>query len=155
MTNYARLLRKYDKNYAPGEVRSPEYDQQLKQESTLKHRMLIVDQLTLEAKYLVLTHYQKENVKYLVKIFNNNFKSLHRRASDETIILAFVFFLKKLETPKIRLQNYSITQKYNLTDAVFELILCRITDYFMKRSPITINPTLLDNHDDLIKTGNY
>lgn len=155
MTNYARLLRKYNEKYVKGEVRSSEYENQLKLEATLKHRMLLVDQLTLEAKYLMLTKSQQNIVKYLVKIFNNDFKNLHRRSSDETIILAFMFYLKKLETPRIRLENYSITRKYNLTDAVFELILCRITDYFMKHSPVVVNQTHLDNHDDLVKTGNY
>lgn len=148
MTNYAKLLRKYEKSYVHGEKRSPGYESKIRVQSALKNRMLIVDQLSLEAKYLVMTSSQKDNVKYLVKTFNQNFKSLHRQASDETIILAFIFFTKKLENPKIQLKNYRITKKYNLTDAIFELILCRVTDYFMKTSPLKITQCFYDLEDD-------
>ena len=154
MTDYEKLLKKYS-TYRKGEVRSAEYDNQIRLESRLKNRMLIVDELTLEAKYLLLTNTQKQTVKHLVKVFNEDFKSLHRQASDETIILAFIFYLKKLETPKIQLKNYRITKKYNLTDSVFELILCRVTNYFMLTSPIHITQTSRDNHEELIKTGDY
>ena len=155
MTNYEKLLNKYEKSYVKGEVRSNEYDHQIKLQSKLKHRMLLVDQIALESKYLLLTHSQKDTVKFLVKTFNNNFKDLHRQASDETIILAFMFYLKKLETPKIQLKNYRITQKYRLTDTIFELILCRVTDYFMTTSPLCIQESLRDNHDEIIRTGDY
>ena len=55
MTDIQKLLRKYEDNYVPGEKRSLEYDNKLKQESKLKHRMLIVDELSLEAKFLLLS----------------------------------------------------------------------------------------------------
>lgn len=155
MTDYQQLLDKYENNYVPGERRSPEYEKKLRTESILKHRMLLVDELSLEAKYLILTRNQKDTVKFLVKTFNSNFKSLHRRASDETIILAFIFYIKKLEVPKIQLKNYSITKKYNLTDVVFELILCRLTDYFICTSPLMITMSEKDNHDMLVRTGDY
>ena len=155
MTDIQKLLRKYDNDYVPGEKRSLEYDNKLKQESKLKHRMLIVEELSLEAKFLLLSDSQKNIVKHLVKLFNNDFKQLHRRVSDETIILAFIFYLKKLDTPKIQLKNYAITKKYNLSDAVFELILCRVTDYFMSNSPLILQQSLIDNHEDLVKTGDY
>ena len=154
MTNYDKLLKKYEK-YVPGEKRSQEYDHQVRLEARLKNRMLIVDELALEAKYLRLTNSQKQTVKYLVKVFNNDFKSLHRRASDETIILAFIFYMKKLDTPKIQLKNYRITKKYNLTDTIFELILCRVTNYFMLTSPLHITSCLKDNHEEMVKTGDY
>ena len=155
MTDYQLLLDKYSDSYVPGERRSSEYEKKLRVESLLKHRMLIVDELSLEAKYLLLSHSQKNTVKFLVKTFNTNFKGLHRRASDETIILAFIFYIKKLEVPKIQLKNYKITKKYNLTDVVFELILCRLTDYFMSNYPVQITMSSNDNHDDLVKTGDY
>ena len=155
MTDYEKLLKKYDTPYYPGEIRSLEYDEKIRQESKLKDRMLIVDQLCLEAKYFIITRMQKERVKYLVKIFNNDFKYLHRRVSEETIILAFIVFVKKLETPSIQLKNYSITKKYNLTDTIFELILCRITDYFMVNSSMFISESWRDNHDEMVKTGDY
>ena len=155
MNNIETLLKKYDQEYVPGEQRSKEYEYQLRVQSKLKHRMLLVDELTLEAKYLLLSRSQKERVKYLVKTFNTDFKHLHRRASDECIILAFIFYMKKLESPKIQLKNYRITKKYNLTDNIFELILCRVTNYFMLNSPVCIQESLKDNYDDLMKTGDY
>ena len=155
MTDYERLLKKYDNDYVPGEKRSIEYDNKIKRKEKLKNRMLIVDELSLEAKFLLLSDAQKETVKHLVSIFNQDFKSLHRRASDETIILSFIFYVKKLDTPKIQLKNYAISKKYNLSDAVFELILCRITDYFMTNSPLVLKPSRIDNHETLVKTGDY
>ena len=154
MTDYEKLLNKYEK-YVPGEKRSLEYDNKIRLESRLKNRMLIVDELTLEAKYLLLTNSQKETVKYLVKLFNTDFKSLHRQAKDETIILAFMFYLKKLDNPKIQLKDYRISKKYNLTNTIFELILCRITNYFMLTSPQFITQSMRDNHDEMIRTGDY
>ena len=155
MTDYQLLLDKYNDSYVPGERRSPDYERKQRTESILKHRMLLVDELSLEAKYLLLSSSQKNTVKFLVKTFNTNFKSLHRRASDEAIILAFIFYIKKLEVPNIQLKNYKITKKYHLTDVVFELILCRLTDHFMSNSPVHITMTSNDNHDELIKTGDY
>ena len=153
MTDYKKLLEKYENKYVPGEERSSEYHHKIRLEAKLKNRMLLVDQLCLEAKYFVITNTQKERVKYLVKIFNNDFKYLHRRVSDETIILAFIVFVKKLETPKLQLKNYSITKKYNLTDAIFELIICRILDYFMMNSDLFIEESLVDNYEDLLNGG--
>ena len=155
MTDYEYLLQKYDNEYVPGEKRSLEYDNNIRLNARLKNRMLLVDELTLEAKYLLLTNSQKNTVKTLVKIFNKNFKSLHRRASDETIILAFIFYLKKLENPKIQLKNYRITKKYKLTDTIFELIICRLAGYYMSNSPMMITECLRDDHEILMKTGDY
>lgn len=153
--NYEELLEKYEGEYYPGEERSLEYNNKIRLKSRLKHRMLIVDELCLEAKYLILTDSQKDTVKYLVKLFNDDFKSLHRQASEETIILAFIFYLKKLDTPKIQLKNYRITKKYNLTDTIFELIICRIADHYMKNSPVYLTTTMRDNHEEMVKTGDY
>ena len=151
MTNYEDLLKKYDKPYVDGEERSNKYHAKVRLESKLKHRMLIVDQLCREAKYLLLTKDQKERVEWLVKVFNEDFNYLHRRVSEETIILAFIVFIKKLDTPKLQLKNYSITRKYNLTDAIFELIVCRIADHFMVNSAMFITPSLKDNYEELLK----
>ena len=155
MTDYERLLKKYEKAYVPGEKHSLEYIHNLRVNARLKHRMLLVDKLSLEVKYFFLTPSQKATVKYLVRVFNENFKDLHRQASDETIILAFIFYLKKLDTPKLQLKNYKITKKYNLTDAVFELILCRITNYFMIHHPVYLTTSVRDDHDKLVREGEH
>lgn len=153
MTDINKLLNKYEDEYVPGEERSSEYHQKIRVKSKLKNRMLIVDQLCLESKYLLINKNQKERVKYLVKIFNEDFKYLHRRVSDETIILAFIIFIKKLDVPKLQLKDYTITKKYNLTDTTFELIICRVLDYFMMNSDLFIQESIIDNYEDLLNGG--
>ena len=64
MTDYERLIKKYDNDYVPGEKRSLEYDNKIKRKEKLKNRMLIVDELSLEAKFLLLSDNQKETVKH-------------------------------------------------------------------------------------------
>ena len=152
MTDYQKLLDKYEKAYVPGEERSSEYRWKLRQESNLKNRMLIVDQLCLELNSHV-TNIQKDRVKYLVKIFNEDFKYLHKQADEETIILAFIMFIKKLENSKRQLSEYKITKKYGLTDSAFELIICRTLDYIMINSDVYIQESLTDNYENLLNGG--
>jgi hypothetical protein len=143
----------YENNYVKGERRSTEHNRKRKREEKRKNRHLLFDELLLETKTLIFTHNEKKLIRYLIDDFNNDFQYLHRRASEKCIILAFMFFLKKLETPQIRLDRYSICKKYGLTDHVFELILCRLTLKFMHRTPIRPRPHTKDNHDILIREG--
>lgn len=147
------LLDLYSNEYVKGERRSPETKKKHKRESKRKNRHLIFDELLLEAKTLVFSKNQKKIIRYLIDDFNNDFKYLHRQASEECIILAFMFYMKKIETPMIRLDRYRICKKYGLTDHVFELIVCRLTLEFMKRAPIRPRPYTKDNHEILIKEG--
>ena len=143
----------YDNNYVPGEKRSKEHNLKRKREEKRKNRHLILDELLLETKTLIFTPDQKKIIRYFIDDFNNDFQYLHRRASEECIILAFMFFLKKLETPEIRLEQYRVFKKYGLTDHVFELIICRLTLKIMQRVPIRPHPYSKDNHEVLIREG--
>lgn len=147
------LLDLYEKDYVKGEKRSKETRKKIKQETKRRNRHLIFDELLLEAKTLIFTPDQKKIIRYLIDDFNNDFQYLHRQASEECIILAFMFFLKKIETPMIRLNQYRITKKYGLTDHVFELITCRLTLEFMRRAPIRPINYGRDEHEILIKEG--
>lgn len=147
------LLDLYEQPYVKGEQRSNDTKNKINIESKRKNRHLILDELLLEAKILVLTPNQKQLVRELIDDFNSDFQNLHRQASEECIILAFIFFVKKLETPRIKLSNYRITKKYKLTDQIFENILCRLTLKFMQRVPIVPRQTSKDEHDVLIREG--
>ena len=118
----------YESNYVKGERRSTEHNRKRKREEKRRNRHLILDELVLEAKTLIFTPNQKKLIGYFIDDFNNEFQSLHRRASEECIILAFMFFLKKIDMPEIRLDRYTITKKYGLTDHVFELIIRKGND---------------------------
>ena len=147
------LLDLYKQPYVKGEQRSNDTKNKINIESKRKNRHLILDELLLEAKILVLTPNQKQLVRDLIDDFNSDFQNLHRQASEECIILAFIFFVKKLETPRIKLSQYRITKKYKLTDQIFENILCRLTLKFMQRVPIVPRQTSKDEHDVLVREG--
>lgn len=153
MRDIQYLLDTYDNAYVKGEQRSNETKNRIRKESCRKNRHLILDELLLESKSLILTPNDKKTVRYLIDIFTDDFKKLHRRAKDEAIILAFIFYLKKIELPSIRLSDYRICKKYGLTDAVFEIILCRIILYYMRKTPIEPVTYTKDEHDILIREG--
>lgn len=153
MRDIQYLLDTYDNAYVKGEQRSKHTKNRIRKESVRKNRHLILDELLLESKSLMLTPNDKKTVRYLIDVFSDDFKKLHRRASDEAIILAFIFYLKKIELPSIRLSDYRICNKYGLTDAVFEIILCRIILYYMRKTPIEPKTYKKDEHDILIREG--
>ena len=153
MRDIQYLLDTYDNAYVKGEQRSKHTKNRIRKESVRKNRHLILDELLLESKSLMLTPNDKKTVRYLIDVFSDDFKKLHRRASDEAIILAFIFYLKKIELPSVRLSDYRICNKYGLTDAVFEIILCRIILYYMRKTPIEPVTYRKDEHDILIREG--
>ena len=153
MRDIQYVLDTYDNAYVKGEQRSKHTKNRIRKESVRKNRHLILDELLLESKSLMLTPNDKKTVRYLIDVFSDDFKKLHRRASDEAIILAFIFYLKKIELPSVRLSDYRICNKYGLTDAVFEIILCRIILYYMRKTPIEPVTYRKDEHDILIREG--
>ena len=158
------ILSLYKKPYVKGEIRSKETRKKIRDESKRKDRHLIFDELCLEllndfdelcleAKTLTLSPNQKLLVRYLIDEFSDNFKELHHTAKKETIILAFMFYTKKIEDSRIKLENYRICKKYDLTDQVFEIIVCRLLDDYMKRVPIVPREYTKGNHDVLVREG--
>lgn len=145
------LLNLYDTEYVKGEVRSRESLKTIRDESKRKHRYLLLDELITEAN-LPFTGDQKQMARYLIDTYSDDLKALHRRASTETILLAFIFYLKKVQKPSIRLGDYAITRKYELSDDVFEIILCRMLLEFLKKTPILPRQSTKDEHDTLYKT---
>lgn len=147
-------IKKYNKPYIPGEKRSQEYNKKIHQEKTIKNRNLILDELLQEAPDdLKLNKDEKLMARNLINTFNNKFKYLHGNSSEETIILGFIFYLKKVDNSRIKPEDYSICKKYGLNTPVFVNISCKISYYYMVTSPITIRQTTSYNHELLIKNG--
>jgi hypothetical protein len=130
MTNYKQLIDKYSDAYVNGEIRSKEYEKQIKQKQRVKARHLIAEDLFNEVPFELNT-YEKEHVHHLIDVYPN-FRELHGRASNETIILALIFYTKISTDTDIKLYNYQISGKYNLTHTTFELIICRLALNYLK-----------------------
>lgn len=136
ITNYSKLLKKYSKPTA-GERYSNQYKIKLRMEQRVKHRHLLLDGLVNEVPFKVTAH-EKERVKYLINTFTD-FKSFHRRASNEAILLAFIFLLKTIKNPKTNVEEFTISKKYGLTNPMFRLIICRLCDQLSQMIPLAHN----------------
>lgn len=155
MTNINKLMQ-YNNQRMPYENRGNEYDKKRKREERLKELQDTTTDLFEECKpykKLQLTPYQELRVRFLVNHFGNNFEMLHGQADSDTIILAFIFYIKINEVGRARLNDYKITSKYGLTDHIFELIVCRLCEYYMKRMPIVPVGTTNYDHEILSKNG--
>ena len=150
--NYQELLHKYSEPYVPGEKRSREYEREIKRKQRLKRRLVKLDIMLNEASVLFVNADQKKQLQFLIKRYSNSFKKLHGKASEETIILAFIFYLKKMDDPLIQIQKYRISKKYKLTHNTFETIIIRLTaDYFSNKYIIPDISTEYD-HEVLYET---
>ncbi len=154
MNRINKLLKTYQSSYVPGEKRSQKYNNTKRTENKLRQRLNILDQLINELpETSKINKDQKTLCRNLIITFNTDFKYLHRQAKDDTIILAFIFYQKKLEKPGLILQDYKICTKHELTTPIFLNICCRIANYYMVTSPINIRLTTSYDHELLIKNG--
>ena len=149
MTHINQLIKKYNTPYTPGEIRTPEYEKQQKQKQSIKEKLQIAETLFQETPFHITT-YEKKQVQHLIRTYPN-FKKLHKRASKQTIILAFIFYTKIPENTDIKLNNYTITQKYNLTHNTFELIICRLVLNYLQGVYIIPHEPKETNHEILTK----
>lgn len=145
------LLKKYENSYVKGEIHSTKLNTQIKKEERTIEKHIICDNLIDETN-LSFSKTQVDFIHYLIDRFSD-FKKLHGRAKKETILLAFIFYVKKVEDSRINLNNYSISKKYNLTDTIFKLIICRMCDDFIKTSAIRHYETKRYDHETLSKNG--
>ena len=109
------LIDKYDKR-VPYEERSKESDKQRKRKERQRDLKELTQELFEECKgykRLVLTPYQKATVCFLVRKFGNDFKMLHGKADSKAIILAFIFYVRINDEPKINLKDYKIASEYD------------------------------------------
>ena len=143
------ILKKYDNDYTNGEIRTNEYEKQLKQKQSIKNKLDIAETIFNETPFH-LTQDDKEQVRHLIRMYPN-FKTLQKRASNETIILAFIFYTKIPYNTDIKLNNYAITNKYQLTHNTFELIICRLALNYLQQVYIIPTEPHETNHEILSK----
>ena len=146
------LIEKYDKPYVSGERHSSMTDVLLKRNQRMFEKHSICDDLIGECCFHFNSS-QRDFVHYLIDCLGSDFKKLHGRASKESIILAFIFYVKKIEDSRVSIDNYSICKRYGLTDDVFILVVCRICDYFVKSAPVKNYASTRYDHDILSKNG--
>ena len=149
MEDIETKLKKYSNTYVPGEKRSPEYEKEIKQKQVIRKRHKIAENLFNEVPFHLNTN-EKTQVHHLIGMYQN-FKKLHKRASNETIILAFIFYTKIPENTNIKLNNYTITHKYKLTHNTFEIIICRLTLNYLQQVYIIPHEPKETNHNILEK----
>lgn len=63
-------------------------------------------------------------------------KTLHRKASCETIITCICFYVFKLNNPKRKITQYSVCKEYNVTEEIFSLVIVRLANHFQKNTPL-------------------
>ena len=140
-----KKLKKYEKPYVTGEQRSKEYNKQIKQQEAIQKRHNIAETLFNEIPFH-LTNHDKKEVHHLIDMIKN-FKDLHRKASNETIILAFIFYVKIGKGENIKIQKYRISHKYQLTHNTFEIILCKLNlHYLSELYIIPVEPKGIDHN---------
>ena len=149
MKHTEHLLQKYSKPYVPGEIRSPEYEKKIKRKQRQENKKQIAEDLFQEVPFHLTTD-EKEQVQHLIEIYPN-FRDLHGKASNETIILAFIFYVK-MNSKQIKIDRYTITTKYRLTHTTFEIIICRLVKNYLKHIYILPRQTETKKHD-IISNG--
>ena len=141
-------IKKYQ-TYAPGEKYTKKYNTQLKQKKAIRKRHEIAEDLFQETPFHLNPH-EKEQVHHLIEMYPN-FKELHKRASNTTIILALIFYTKIPYNTNIKLSKYTITRKYNLTHDTFEIIICRLVLNYLKELYIIPYEPKETDHEILTK----
>ena len=146
MTNIETLIKKYYKKEGENITASPkktsaecytnQYHKIEKMKANRKHRHNILTELLKETPF-TLSYNQKEQIRYWIDLFNEDFKQFHRQASNETIILSFIMIQQKKANPRLTVENYTISEKYHLNTPTFELIQNRLIFQLMKTTPLT------------------
>ena len=150
-----KLLQKYytpeGKNLTATEKRTKKeqtttkYNKKRKQEHNQRKRQAILTQIIQELPF-TLHKDRITQIRYWINTFNPTFKDFHRQATDETIILALILIQRKQQNKRIRIEDYTITQKYNLTTPIFINIQNELIFKLMQTTPLTYNQKIvLDN----------
>ena len=162
MSDITRIINKYytkdGKNMTatqkrnPYEQTNPEYTNKRKQEQKCNQRHIILKTLINEVPFHV-TKDQENQIRYWINQFNKDFKNFHRQASNETIILAFIFIHRKHDKKRIEVEEYSISKKYHLTDKKFKVIQNNLIFKLMQTTPLQYNQKICLDNDILNKKG--
>lgn len=152
-------LNLYGHEYVKGEVRSNSYEAQVKQNKRMHAKLDLADTLFNEVAFQ-FNNNQKEHVKELIRTFKN-FKELHNKATNEETILAFIFYVKALETKEniintvdgqktIRTIITDIDKQINFNNT-FEIISWKITLHYISITPILPSEPKNIDHNLLYK----
>lgn len=149
MSDIKYLLKKYEKPTS-SERYTRKYKRKLKQEQAIKHRHLLLDGLLNEIPFH-LTNTEISTIRYFIDTVKN-FNNLHRRCSNEAILLAMIFLMRTLTKPKTNVDSYTISKKHGLNNTNFRLIICRLNKEILMSMPIRIHETTKDNYMYLEKS---
>lgn len=128
------------------EQTSTQYNKKRKQEHNLRKRQAILTQILQEIPFYISPD-RVTQIRYWINLFNQDFKNFHRQSSDETIILALILIQRKQQNKRTRIEEYTITQKYNLTQPIFTNIQNELIFKLMQTTPLQYNQkTYLDNN---------
>ena len=157
MTDYKRLIQKY---YTPmggnltdhekinkNEKHTREYNKKQKQQQRLRHRYLILDQLINEIPFHITTQ-QTTEIRTWLRRFNTCFREFHKNSSNETIILALIFIQYKHRNPRVNIEKYSISEKYDLNTSKFTLIQNRLIFNLMGTIELTYSQKNHEIHEN-------
>lgn len=152
-------LNLYRHGYVKGEVRSKKYEAKIKQQKRLNMKLDLADTMFNELNF-TFNQSQKRHVRELIRIFKN-FKELHRKASNEEVILSFIFYVKALEVKEnitntlegqktIRTLITDMDKQINFNET-FEIIHWKITLHYVTNSIIMPTEPKDTNHNLLYK----
>lgn len=154
MENIQQKLEKYNTAYVPGEIRSNTYNNKLRQETTLNNNIHRLHQLNQELpEDLQLNRCDIQISETLARTFHTRLKYLCRNCKKEVIFLVFLLYIKKIDNPKLDIGEQPISEKYGLTNNLYEIIISRALKHYMKQAPIPITTTTRYDHDKLIRNG--
>ena len=129
---------------------SNSYRKQCRLEENRKHRHLILDQLLNEIPFH-LNEVQVQQIRYWIDQFNQDFKNFNRNSSNETIILAFIMVQRKKVNPRLNVERFSISRKYDLNNTKFITIQNRLIFQLMRTTQLVYNQSRYYNHNILEK----
>ena len=148
MNNINKLIHRYytpdeanltaNNKKTPGERHTSRYRKQQKQEANRKHRHNLLTQLLKETPF-TLNKTQEQQIRYWIDTFNPYWKHFHRQSSDETILLAMIMIQEKHDNKRLKVEQYSISQKYKLTTPIFTNIQNQLIFELMRTTPLTYN----------------
>ena len=151
MPNIETLLEKYgDDIYVEGMYESPEQHQRRNKKNRIRKRLQLFKDLLKEESKLYLNKFEKEQVQYHIKKYDN-FKELCNNVKEETIILAFIFYVKLSSNFDIRFNTWSICAGYGLTYRTYSLIITQLCKLISEDIPLSLSATTRYDHNILEK----
>lgn len=145
-------LKLYKNTYVKGECRSKDFERRVKAEKRLNLKLDLADTIFNELPF-PFTITQKDQVKHFI-ITHKNFNKLHRQASNEEIILSFIFIVKMQENTRIIQKNKKLINKilnnpYKVENFrnTFEIIQLNLLLYYLDKEPILpVEPKGIDHN---------